>query len=103
MKVTATIIAIVAALAFAGNAIATMPGKTAEFEGGPMGKVVFDGKFHADQGLACGDCHTAIFQMQRVAKVTMADHNEGKLCFTCHKDGGRSFTSANNCARCHKK
>lgn len=103
MKFTATIITIVAALAFIGNAIAAMPGQSVEFEGGPMGKVVFSGQIHADKGLACGECHTAIFQMSRQAKVTMVNHNDGTLCFTCHKAGGKAFASADNCTRCHKK
>ncbi|MFU8818374.1 MAG: c(7)-type cytochrome triheme domain-containing protein [Desulfurivibrio sp.] len=103
MRLTATIITIVAALAFMGTAIASMPGQTVEFEGGPMGKVVFSGQVHADQGLACGECHTAIFQMQRQAKITMPDHNSGNFCFTCHQSGGKAFASADNCARCHTK
>ncbi|ADH84958.1 c(7)-type cytochrome triheme domain-containing protein [Desulfurivibrio alkaliphilus] len=102
MKLTATIITILAALAFVGTAIASMPGNTSEFEGGPMGKVVFSGQIHADAGLSCGDCHTGIFQMKREVKITMADHNSGNLCFSCHQEGGKAFAS-NDCARCHQK
>ncbi len=103
MKLTFTIATVVAALACVGVALAAMPGQSVEFAGGPMGKVVFSGQVHADKGLACNDCHTAIFQMARQAKITMANHNDGTLCFTCHKAGGKAFAAADNCTRCHKK
>ncbi|MDF1614482.1 c(7)-type cytochrome triheme domain-containing protein [Desulfurivibrio dismutans] len=101
MKLTATIITILAALAFVGTAIASMPGNTAEFDGGPMGKVVFSGQIHADAGMSCNDCHTDIFQMKREVKITMADHNAGNYCFSCHQEGGKAF-AGDNCARCHQ-
>jgi c(7)-type cytochrome triheme protein len=103
MKFTATIIAIVATMAFVATAIATMPGQNAEYEGGAMGKVVFDGQAHADAGLNCADCHTELFGMNREAKMTMADHNNGTFCFSCHRADGTAFASADNCARCHTK
>jgi c(7)-type cytochrome triheme protein len=85
-------------------AFAVPSGKTLEFEGGAMGKVIFDGKVHADHGLKCADCHqSGLFKMKKGAdKITMKDINEGKFCGTCHKEGGKAFP-AKECAKCHKK
>jgi len=87
------------------SAMAVPLGKTNEYEGGGAGKVVFDGKKHADQGLKCNDCHTKIFQMKKSAtKLTMADMNAGKNCGECH-NGTKAFATKDpaNCAKCHKK
>ncbi len=102
MKLTATIITLVAALAFMGTAIASMPGKTVEYGGGALGQVVFDGKSHADAGLSCAACHPDLFSMKVEAKMTMADHNAGTYCFSCHQAGGSAFPST-DCAKCHQK
>ena len=48
-----TVVALAAALS--GAVFAAPPGATVEYVGGPMGKVVFDGKVHADKGLKCND------------------------------------------------
>lgn len=105
MRLTILVLTLVVATAFVGSAMAVPPGKTVEWEakGGP-GKVLFDGKIHADKGLRCNDCHTKIFQMKKVAKIKMADHDGGKLCFECH-NGTKAFATKNaaNCAKCHKK
>jgi c(7)-type cytochrome triheme protein len=96
---------VVAALAFFGSAMAVPPGKTVEFDGGPMGKVVFDGKAHADKGLKCNNCHPKPFQMKKGAdKFKMADINKGEFCGTCH-DGTKAFKSNDpkDCKLCHKK
>ncbi len=97
------VIALVAVVSFvlAVSAYAVPAGKTVEFAGGGAGKVVFDGKTHADKGLKCADCHPGAFPMKK-APVTMADINAGKSCGTCHKDGGKAFP-AKDCAKCHKK
>jgi c(7)-type cytochrome triheme protein len=105
MKVLTLIVTIAVAVMFAGTAMAVNPGKTVEFPDGAMGKVVFDGKVHADKGLKCNDCHTKIFQMKKGStKITMADMNAGKNCGECH-NGTKAFASkdAANCAKCHKK
>jgi len=105
MKTLTGLLTIVVIAAFVSSAMAVPPGKTLEYEGGGTGKVVFDGKFHADKGLKCNDCHTKIFQMKKgSAKLTMADLNAGKSCGVCH-NGTRAFKTgdAANCARCHKK
>lgn len=87
---------------FAASVHAVPPGMTVEFTKSPMGKVVFDGKLHADKGLTCDKCHTAVFQMKKgTAQIKMADHTEGKNhCFACH-NGSVSFQPQDNCARCH--
>jgi c(7)-type cytochrome triheme protein len=99
------ILAVVAVAAFSASATAVPPGMTVEFAGGPMGKVVFSGKIHADKGIKCNECHTKIFQMKKGAdKITMAAIKEGKFCGTCH-NGGRAFKANDpaNCTKCHKK
>jgi len=98
------VIMIVAVVSFtlAVSAFAVPAGKTVEYAGGGAGKVVFDGKTHADKGLKCADCHPGIFKMKKGEKLTMADMNAGKNCGSCHKDGGKSFATK-ECAKCHKK
>jgi len=104
MKIVATIVAVIIAVAFIGSALAVPPGKTVEYAGGGAGKVVFDGKIHADKGLKCNDCHTKIFQMKKAATIKMADMNAGKNCGECH-NGTKAFKSSDaaNCGKCHKK
>ena len=100
------ILAVSAALMLAiGNVMAVPPGKTVEFAS-PMGKVIFDGKVHADKGSKCADCHTKpkLFEMKRGGdKMTMAAMNEGKFCGSCH-DGKKAFSvkAPADCAKCHK-
>jgi c(7)-type cytochrome triheme protein len=93
-------IVVVVSFALAMTAFAVPAGKTVEYAKG--GKVVFDGKAHADKGLKCADCHPAVFAMKKSGAITMADINAGKSCGTCHKDGGKAF-AAKDCAKCHKK
>ena len=90
-----------------GSAMAVPPGKTVEFAGADKGKVVFDGKVHADKGLKCGECHTnpKLFTMKKGAdKITMDDIKAGKFCGACH-DGKKAFKAGDeaNCGKCHKK
>src|SRR5512135_3122742 len=93
-------IVVVVSLALAMTAFAVPAGKTAEFAGGSAGKVVFDGKVHADKGLKCADCHPGIFKMKKGGDTfKMADINAGKFCGACHKDGGKAFP-AKDCAKC---
>ncbi len=104
MKIVIALLTIAIAVVFIGSAMAVPPGKTIEYAGGGAGKVVFDGKLHADKGLKCNDCHTKIFPMKKGAKITMADINAGKSCGECH-NGTKAFKAgdAANCAKCHKK
>ena len=105
MKILAFLVAIAVVVAFVGGAMAVPPGKTVEWDGKGAGKVVFDGKVHADKGAKCNDCHTKIFQMKKgSAKITMAQMNASKFCGECH-NGTKAFKSSDaaNCAKCHKK
>jgi len=105
MKIIISVLTIMVAVMFAGSAMAVPAGKTVDFAGGASGKVVFDGKVHADKGLKCNDCHTKIFKMKKGSdKINMTDMNAGKNCGTCH-NGEKAFKSsdAGNCAKCHKK
>ncbi len=105
MKVIATIVALMVTVMFIGSAMAVPPGKTIDYAGGSAGKVVFDGKTHADKGLKCSDCHTKVFKMKKGADVMkMEDINAGKFCGECH-NGTKAFKASDpaNCAKCHKK
>jgi len=89
---------------FVGNALAVPAGKTVEWDT-PMGKVVFDGKIHADKGVKCTECHVKIFKMKKGStEMKMADINAGKFCGECH-NGSKAFTAKEpaNCGKCHKK
>jgi c(7)-type cytochrome triheme protein len=97
-------IIVIVTLVLSVSAFAVPSGKSVEFAGGTAGKVVFDGKTHADKGLKCADCHPGVFKMKKGGDaMTMADINAGKFCGTCHKDGGKAFAPKDNCAKCHKK
>jgi len=104
MKLLTILLTIAIAVVFIGSAMAVPPGKTVEYAGGGAGKIVFDGKIHADKGLKCNDCHTKIFQMKKAATIKMADMNAGKNCGECH-NGTKAFKSSDaaNCGKCHKK
>ena len=105
VKAIIVIIAILFAVAFVGNVMAVPSGKTVEFADGDQGKVVFDGKVHADAGLKCNSCHPKLFKMKKGGDMfKMADINAGKFCGECH-NGTKAFKAddAANCAKCHKK
>ena len=104
MKKTVLAVVVLVIVAFVGSAFAVPPGKTVEYVGGNAGKVVFDGKSHADKGLKCNDCHTKIFPMKKGGKYTMADMDAGKNCGECH-NGTKAPSSkdAAKCGSCHKK
>ncbi|MCX8027209.1 MAG: hypothetical protein N3A62_05065 [Thermodesulfovibrionales bacterium] len=87
---------------FVVSAMAVPAGKNVEYQGGALGKVVFDGKIHADKGMKCNDCHTSIFSMKKEVKITMEDHKADKFCFKCH-NGSKAFKAEESCTRCHKK
>jgi c(7)-type cytochrome triheme protein len=99
---------LVAAATFvmAVSVFAVPAGRTVEFDGKGAGKVVFDGKLHADKGLKCADCHqSGLFKMKKGADaITMKDSNDGKFCGSCH-NGAKAFSVqvAANCAKCHTK
>jgi c(7)-type cytochrome triheme protein len=96
----------VVTFAMSVSAFAVPAGKTVEFDGKGAGKVVFDGKIHADKGLKCADCHqSGLFKMKKGGEVlTMKDMEAGKNCGACH-NGKKAFDVKDkaNCAKCHKK
>ena len=98
--VGALLIAVVWACFLAAPAFAVPAGEELIYEEGPK-PAIFSGKSHADHGLKCNDCHTAIFKREKGnAKIAFEDHSGGKYCFACH-DGNKSFASKGNCAKCH--
>ncbi len=106
MKFTGILAVVLALMLSIGNAMAVPAGKV-EFAGGPMGKVTFDAKTHADNGLKCADCHTSpkLVEMKKGKdKLTRAAMNEGKFGGACH-DGKKAFSvkAPADCAKCHKK
>ena len=107
MKLTAVLALVLGAVLAVGSVVASPPGKPVEYAGGGNGKVVMDGKVHADKGAKCPDCHNnpKLFEMKKGAtKLTHADMNQGKNCGTCH-DGKKAFSSKDtaSCSKCHKK
>ena len=100
------VVAIVAVVVFVFSvaAFAVPSGKTVEFEAKGAGKVVFDGKAHADAGAKCADCHqSGLFKMKKGADMmTMKDMEAGKFCGACH-EGAKAFAIKDNCAKSHKK
>jgi c(7)-type cytochrome triheme protein len=106
MKLARTLAALAALMLSIGNVGAVPSGKTVEFAS-PAGKVIFDGKEHAEKGLKCADCHVKpkLFAMKKNGdKMTMAAMNEGKFCGACH-DGKKAFgvKASADCAKCHLK
>jgi len=104
MRPLQVLLTLVITVAFAGTGLAVPSGKTVDFTGGSAGKVIFDGKIHADKGLKCGDCHPKIFPMNKDTKFNMGEINEGKYCGVCHNGQGAFKSSEQaNCQKCHKK
>lgn len=103
-KLVIVALAVMVSVVMVASAFAVGPGKTIEYAGGGAGKVVFDGKSHADKGAKCADCHPKVFPMKKgAAKITKADHVAGKMCGVCH-DGTKAFGQGEaDCAKCHKK
>jgi c(7)-type cytochrome triheme protein len=83
-------------------AFAVGSGKQVEFDGKTTGKIIFDGKAHADKGLKCADCHgkPKLFEMKKMP-LNMDDMKAGKSCGACH-DGKKAF-NVSECTKCHKK
>lgn len=104
MRYTLPVLGLLFTFVFAVNAFAVGPGKTVEYAGASAGKVVFDGKSHADTGAKCTDCHTKIYPMKKGPSVTMAEMNAGKSCGSCH-NGEKAFKTNDQatCGKCHKK
>lgn len=76
-----------------------------KYESKTAGTVLFSHESHVNtHKTKCTDCHSKIFKMKKEAKITKADHSEGKYCAVCH-DGKKAFnqTVEADCAKCHKK
>lgn len=105
-KLFLSVLVVVLTAAMAVSAFAVPAGKTVDFDGKGGGKVVFDGKIHADKGHKCADCHqSGLFKMKAgAAAITMKDINAGLFCGSCH-NGAKAFSAkdAANCAKCHMK
>ncbi len=105
-KIFVFALVVVLTFALAMTAFAVAPGKTVEFEGKGGGKVVFDGKKHAEKGLKCADCHqSGLFKMKKGADViTMKEMETGKNCGACH-NGTKAFgvKDKETCVKCHTK
>jgi len=104
MAWSAVIVAILVGIFSVSEVLAVPSGKTLEWDSSE-GKVIFDGKVHADKGVKCTECHVKIFKMKKgTAAMKMADLHAGKFCGECH-NGSRAFKTDDqaNCGRCHKK
>ncbi|MBM4146694.1 MAG: hypothetical protein FJ240_10570 [Nitrospira sp.] len=111
MKFATIFLSIFIAVAFMGSAMAVLPGKTVEYEGGDAGKVVFSGDIHGPKaGLKCADCHPKPFGMKKGDfKMTKEEHANADFCGKCHdgkEHNGKAIFSQSaeeNCGKCHKK
>lgn len=101
-RLLTVVITLLFLLGLAGGAMAVGRGKMVEFDERVTGKVVFDGKTHADQGSICSDCHSKpkLFEMKKVP-LAMDEMKAGKSCGACH-DGKKAFP-VTECTKCHKK
>lgn len=98
------VIGLAAICIIASSAQAVPPGKLVEWKT-PMGKVIFDGKAHADKGLECSRCHPGIFEQKKGPDhFRMTDIKIRKFCGECHNGTGAfNATEGHNCKKCHKK
>ena len=104
MMVTAVAVALCTRAILAGNASAVGPDKTITWAGGGTGKVLFDGKKHAEKGYVCKDCHHGLFSMKYgTAKITHAELKQGQYCGACH-NGTLAFSTVDQgkCFACHQ-
>ena len=88
----------------AGNASAVGSDKTITWAGGGEGKVLFDGRKHAEKGYVCKDCHHGLFnEKYGTAKITHAALKKGQYCGACH-NGTLAFSTVDQgkCVACHQ-
>jgi c(7)-type cytochrome triheme protein len=111
MKSLITVLGLLIALTLTSSAFAGM--NALKYKGGDSGEVTFDGKAHNTKlgPGKCMECHkgNTPFGMKKPgaegsAKITKADHVDGKFCGVCH-DGTKAFAwkEGSDCAKCHKK
>ena len=103
--IMATVAAVLSTMVIlAGNASAVGPDKTITWAGGGKGKVLFDGRKHAEKRYVCKDCHPGLFSMKYGAsRITHAELKQGKHCGACH-NGTLAFSTADRgkCFACHQ-
>ncbi len=80
--------AVVTAVAASGPARATSD-RTLLYDGAGTGKVTFDGRLHAANGLRCDDCHPAPFATRKRALISADDHVAGAAGIVVSNHGGR--------------
>ncbi len=105
MMVTAVAVALCTLVILAGNASAVGSDKTITWAGGGKGKVLFDGRKHAEKGYVCKDCHHGLFSMKYgTAKITHAELKRGQYCGACH-NGTLAFSTVDpgTCFACHQE
>jgi c(7)-type cytochrome triheme protein len=65
-----------------------------------VGTVTFNHNVHGSM-FKCNKCHPKLFHKKANSDhVTMKAMEKGKSCGACH-NGGKAFTLAGNCVRCH--
>lgn len=104
MMVTIVAVALCTLVILAGNASAVGPDKTLTWAGGGKGKIMFDGRKHAEKGYVCKDCHQGLFSMKHgTAKMTHAELKQGHYCGACH-NGTLAFSTVDQgkCFACHQ-
>ena len=110
MKRLSIILIAITVIALATSAFAGM--KKYVYKDGELGQVTFDGQLHIKNlGPRCNDCHKDNMPFDKKmpgtegsAKITKADHVDGKFCGVCH-DGTKAFAwkEGSDCTKCHKK
>ncbi|NWF97663.1 MAG: cytochrome C [Nitrospirae bacterium] len=111
MKRLTLILVVIASFILITSAFAGM--KTYTYKDGDLGPVTFDGKLHNTKlgPGKCMECHkgNVPFAMKMpgtegCAKITKADHVDGKFCGVCH-NGTKAFDwkEGADCTKCHKK
>lgn len=79
---------------------AVPPGLTLDFVNEDAGHVTFSGSTHAEAGIRCANCHLAVFDVSRSARISRSDHRSDQFCFGCH-DGDTAFAARGHCESCH--
>ncbi|MBI5700507.1 cytochrome C [Candidatus Saganbacteria bacterium] len=91
---------------FALQLVAIAAPKDVSFPGKTQSPVTFSHAKHlAVAKMTCKTCHPAIIAKMKSGanKIKMADISKGKFCGICHKEKGKAFAVAANCAKCHVK
>lgn len=96
---------LIALCSFPASSFGVKSGDIVSWKDGGAGRVVFEGKEHAEEGYICKDCHPGLFEMRKgSAKITMEALNKGRFCGACH-NGSITFKTDDpkKCHECHKQ